>query len=115
MLYIILILVIGLVITFFAAQNSALTTVSVANYTFEQIPLYVVIILSLLVGFFISWLLSLVGFISSSLTIFGKDRKINETTKTIEDLKNKIHQLEIENAQLNERSKSASLRPPNRM
>lgn len=115
MLNIILILVLGLFIAFFAAQNSGATTVQLASYSFEGVPLYIVIVLSLLVGLIISWLLSLVDFISTSFTMFGKDRKINQTNKTVEELRNKVHRLEIENAQLVEKSKTALRGPTNQM
>ena len=112
MLNIILILVLGLFTAFFAVQNSAITTVNIANYSFERVPLYLVIILSLILGFLISWLLSIADFISSWFMIFGKDRKINDDKIIISDLKNKIHELEIESVQLKERINATSFKRP---
>ncbi|OGE73969.1 MAG: hypothetical protein A3I07_04090 [Candidatus Doudnabacteria bacterium RIFCSPLOWO2_02_FULL_42_9] len=112
MLNIILILILGLLVTFFAIQNSAIVTIKLGNYSFDQVPQYLVIILSLILGFLISWLLSLVDFISSWFKIFGKDRKINESKIIVTDLKNKIHELEIENVQLKERIKTAPFKGP---
>ncbi len=102
MLSIILTIVVGLFIAFFALQNGGLVTVNFAGYTFSDVPLYAVIIGSFLIGIFLAWLASLVNFVSYTFKIFGKDRKIKETNKMTQSLNDKIHALEIENAHLKE-------------
>jgi len=53
-----------------------------------------------LVGIFVSWLISLVDTLSKSMTIHGKDTQLQRAEKTIVDLKEEIHKLELETARL---------------
>ena len=51
-------------------------------------------------GIFISWLLSIVGNISSFFTIHTKDAKLNEANNIIKNLEAKNHELELKYANL---------------
>lgn len=70
------------------------------GYTIENVPLYLVILGSLLLGFLIAGVLSSITSMFSAFKIMGKDNTINSSQKEIESLKEKIHQLELEKAQL---------------
>jgi len=54
-------IIFGLAIGYFATQNTTLVTIQVAQYAFEEVPLYLVIVGSLFVGLFIAWILYLPG------------------------------------------------------
>jgi uncharacterized integral membrane protein len=95
----IVIVVLGSLIAYFATQNTSDVSVVFVGYLIT-IPLYVVVIGSLLVGFIISWVFSLVDSISSFLKIHGKETKIKKDQKEIEDLKKQIRELELENENL---------------
>jgi len=83
-----------------AIQNTALVTLKFPGYLFENIPLYLVILGSLLFGFLIAGVLSSINSMFSAFKIMGKDSAINSSQKEVENLKEQIHQLELENAEL---------------
>lgn len=95
----IIIVAIGAIIAFFATQNTSHVSVSFLGYLIT-VPLYAVVIGSLLVGFLVSWIFSLVDSVSSFLKIHGKENKIRKDQKEIEDLKKHIRDLELENENL---------------
>lgn len=100
MLTLIIILLSGIVVAVFATQNVQPVAITFLNYQVTSIPMYVIVLVALLFGIFISWLISMVGSISSFLTIRGKDKKINDGKKEATDLTKRIHQLELENERL---------------
>lgn len=100
MFALIILVIFGLGMAFFATQNTIPTSISIANYRFTGIPLYMIAIGSLLLGVFISWIISITDAFSSTLAIHGKDSKIKDADRAIENLKEEIHELEIENARL---------------
>lgn len=100
MFTLIVVLIFGTGVAFFATQNAQQVSVTLANYQLTGVPMYVVVLVSLLLGISISWIISLVGSIFSTLAIHGKDTKIKESKKEIADLIKRIHQLELENEKL---------------
>lgn len=90
----------GIVVSYLAIQNTTLVTLNFAGHLIDNIPLYLVILGSLLLGFLIAGVLSSVNSMFSAFRIMGKNNVINSSQKEIETLKEKIHHLEIENAEL---------------
>lgn len=91
----------GLVIAFFAIQNTATISLNFLNYTIPSIPSYIVIVGALLVGLFFSLIISFVNDITTGFTMRGKDSKIKDYKKENTEYLKRIHQLEIENTRLN--------------
>ena len=89
--------------TFFATQNPTSVSIVLASFKWDNVPLYLVVILSLLLGLLIAWLFGLLSSLSSSITIFGKDVKIKKEKQTVAQLNNRVAELETENAKLNEK------------
>lgn len=87
---------------FFATQNTGGTTIVLANTHLSSIPMYVVVIASILLGLFMGWIISLLNGISSFFTIRGKDSTIASTKNRIADLERKNRDLELENTRLRE-------------
>ncbi|HLL60703.1 MAG TPA: lipopolysaccharide assembly protein LapA domain-containing protein [Candidatus Nitrosocosmicus sp.] len=100
MLTLIVTLIIGIAIAIFATQNTSGVTISLGGYILNQVPLYLIVTGSLLIGLLVSAIINSIQGIGSSLTIMGKDNKIKASSKTVNDLNNKIRQLELENAKL---------------
>ncbi len=100
MLGLILLVVFGLGVSFFATQNTSSVHILFGSYRINEIPLYIIVVGSLLLGVFISWLISLVDSFSSAFTLHGKDSEIKRMSKTIERLHEEMHDLEIENTHL---------------
>lgn len=100
MFTLILLVIIGFGMAYFATQNILPVTITLANYTFRFIPLYVIVIGSLLIGVLLSWLISLVSGVSSFMTLSRKDSALRASEKQIESLKRENKDLSIENERL---------------
>lgn len=98
----------ALLIFFFAFQNSQTVTVQFLNYTLNDIPLYLVVILSALAGIIFSFVISIPRSISAAVDMFNKDRKIKSTENTLEKATNKVKDLEAENTKLKNNSRKPS-------
>ena len=90
----------GLAIGYFATQNTTPVTIQVAQYAFKEVPLYLVIVGSLFVGLFIAWILYFAKSISSTLAIHGRDHALKRARQTTADLELRVQELQAENAQL---------------
>ena len=105
MFALIVLVIIGLGMAFFSTQNLTGIPITLANYTWTGVPLYLVVIGSLLLGIIVSWLISLVDMFSSMVTIQGKNAALKDALRKIEILKKEKYTLEIENAHLKGNSK----------
>ncbi|MBP9716752.1 MAG: DUF1049 domain-containing protein [Candidatus Levybacteria bacterium] len=100
MISLIILIVSGGVFAYFATQNTQLVSVNFFHYVVPSIPLYVVVLAALLIGIVISLVISFFGFVSTALKLFGKDNTIKQSSKEIDNLKKRIHDLELENENL---------------
>jgi uncharacterized integral membrane protein len=100
MFALIVLVVFGIGVAYFATQNTQPTSITLLSYPVSGIPLYMVVLGSLLLGFVVSWVINLVDVISSALKIHGKENKIKDANKEITELNKRIHQLELENERL---------------
>ncbi|MCL6096299.1 MAG: lipopolysaccharide assembly protein LapA domain-containing protein [Patescibacteria group bacterium] len=96
----ILIVLYGLFIAYFATQNTGPISLHFLNYTASGVPAYIAIVGALLVGLFLSWIISLANSISTGFTIRGKENKLKEAKKEAADLTKRLHELELENERL---------------
>lgn len=104
MLILILFLVIGSIMVYLAQNNLVLVTLRLGTYTFPDIPLFYIIIGSLLTGLGLAYLIYLINSIFTALIIHGKDKRIKQTKSEVVDLTKQIHQLELENERLKNNS-----------
>src|SRR3989344_8921058 len=100
MFALILLIVIGFGMAAFATQNVEAVSINLVGNTLTEIPLYTIVLGSMLLGILISYLISLVNSINSILTIHNKETTINAANKKIEALQETNHSLELELAQL---------------
>lgn len=100
MFSLILLVIVGLGFGYFATQNTQQIAITLANTPVPGIPLYIVIGITLIIGFAICWIISLTDTFSTFFRMRGKDGKIKDSKKSINDLSKKVHDLEIENARL---------------
>ncbi len=111
MILIILILVAGSALVYLSRFNYTPVTVNLIWYTLSDIPLFYVIIGSLLVGLVLSYLVYLINEISTSMTINGKDNEIKKNKNEVLDLTKRVHQLELENEKLKRKANLKSADP----
>lgn len=104
MLTLILLLIIGSIIAYLAQNNLTPVILHFGKYVFSGIPLFYIIIGSLLTGLGLAYLIDLVHSIFTAFTMHGKDNKIKQTKSEIVDLTKQIHQLELENERLKNNS-----------
>lgn len=100
MLILILLLVVGGAMVYLAQDNLTLVTLHLGTYTVQEIPLFYVIIGSLLLGLILSYLMHLINAVFVTFSLRGKDSKIKQSKNEIADLTKRIHQLELENGKL---------------
>lgn len=97
MLAVILTIIFAILIAMFATQNTSSVVINVYQYE-TALPLYLIVLLSILVGFVFAWLLHLMDAFASLFASRGKDQVIKKEKKTNEELKNKVRDLETEKA-----------------
>ena len=77
-----------------------LVSVNFGTFIISNIPLFYVIVGSILFGLVLSYLVHLVNSISTSLTLRGKNDLIKKEKEEILELTKRVHQLELTIASL---------------
>lgn len=90
----------GLGLAYFATQNTMTVPISLGVYQFFGVPLYLVAFGSLLAGLLIAWVIHLVGTLGFLVSLRNRDAKIREREFEMDNMKRKIRALEMENLQL---------------
>lgn len=108
MLTIIITLVISLIVAFLATQNATLVTLHLGEATLADIPLFFVVLISILVGVLVASVISLINLVKSKLTIFGQKSALKKSYKTVDELERRVLQLEGENSTLRDQIKELS-------
>lgn len=86
------------VIAFFATQNAGPVDLRLSTLQLTGIPLYWIVLGSVLITLVFSWIMLLIDSISSSFALHGRDNAVKKLKKDNEVLVKKVHQLEVENA-----------------
>lgn len=92
--------VFGLAVAYFATQNTGQVHIIIANYLIQGVPLYIIVVGSMIFGIFISWIISLANSVSSGLRIHGKNAELKNANNTIISLKKENNALAMENNHL---------------
>lgn len=106
MLSLTILLVGGSIIAFLSLQNTMVVSLHFLDFTIPNLPLYYVIIGSMLVGLLLSYVIYLVHTIITNISLFGKDKKIMKEKQQVAELTKQIHQLELENVKLKRQTDS---------
>ncbi len=97
---VILAIISGLGIGYFATLNTFPISLNFGPYVLSNIPAYLVVVGGILVGLLLAWIFSLINTFSSRMKLHGKENKIKEDERMIADLTRQNHQLELENTRL---------------
>lgn len=100
MLLLILSLMVGSLFVYISKFNFQPVSINLGLYSFSNIPLFYVMVGSMLVGLVLSYLAYLVNAIYNSLVLRGKDGEIRKNKAEALELTKRIHQLEIKNERL---------------
>jgi uncharacterized integral membrane protein len=104
----------GIAMGYFATQNTTPVTIQIGDYAFMDIPLYLVIVGSLFVGLFVSWILYFARTVSSRVTIYGKNYAVRKARLAAADLEQRVQELEAENTHLRNDHHSSPFEPSHR-
>lgn len=96
MLILILILVIGSVLVYISKYNFTPVSINLGFFVLNDIPLFYIIVISLLFGLILSYLAYIIHNISASFTLRGKNKEIEKNKDEVLELTKRIHQLELE-------------------
>lgn len=111
MLILILSLIVGSILVYISRFNFQLVSVNLGFTVFYGIPLFYVMVGSLLIGLTLSYLAYLINTISNSFILRGKDNEIKKNKQEVLELTKRVHQLEIENERL---GKDSGIEPGDR-
>src|SRR5438093_9607814 len=100
MFSLIIAVLLGLAFALFATQNTGGVMVRIGGYEFANIPLYLVAVGSLLLGLFVSWIINTLDWIGNAFAMRGKESQIKQVEHSMDDLREQVHGLEVENARL---------------
>lgn len=100
MLNIIFLLLAGSALTYISKYNLDLVSVNVGFYKVSDIPLFYVMVGSMLIGLVFSYVLQLIRNITIYFEIRSKSKEIQTAKEEILDLTKTVHQLEIANEKL---------------
>lgn len=87
-------------IAYLATQNTEQVTLHFITYTWTGIPLYLVMLSSLIIGLLFAWLFHVLKAISFSMILKGKNKALKEGKLENLELTKKVHKLELENSKL---------------
>lgn len=102
----ILLVIFGIFSSVFATQNTTNISIILFGYPLKEVPIYIIVSGSLLLGLFLSFIINFINSIFTSFRMHGKDIKIKQTNKTVVDLNKRNRELEMEIVKLRERSKT---------
>jgi len=100
MIALFLFLAFGLLFGYFATLNTSVASVSFGVYTFDRIPMYIIILLSLGIGVVVSSLFYILKSLSDKMTLGKKDKELENVSSESADLMKRVHKLELENTRL---------------
>ena len=111
MLILILSLIVGSLLVYVSKYNFQPVSVNLGFTTFSGIPLFYIILISLMIGLVLSYFASLIQSISTSLILHGKNVEIKKNKEEVLELTKRVHQLEIKNEKL---GKDSGIEPRDR-
>lgn len=100
MIILILFLVFGSILTYLSQHNLTPVSLNIGPYVLSDIPLFYVIVGSLITGLIFSYAVYLLHDISTFWTLRGKDNRIKKEKGEVLELTKRIHVLERENERL---------------
>lgn len=100
MLVLVVAILYGFVFAYFATQNTLQVTLTLGNFVFTGVPLYLIALGSLLMGTLLALVINLIESVPTNLALRDNETRIIDANQTIENQTKRIHALEMENLQL---------------
>lgn len=109
MLILIFLLIVGSGLVYISKFNFTPVTLNLGRYVFSDIPLFYVIIGSLVIGLVSSYLIYRIQAISTFFQLRGKNKEIKKEKSEVLELTKRVHQLELEKEKI--KNGSEELKP----
>lgn len=90
----------GIVVAVFAVQNRGFVDIHFGGYAISGVPLYLVVLGTVLVTLIFAGIIYFVHSLSSSFTMIGKNSSLKRMNEENKKLTGKVKDLEVENAKL---------------
>lgn len=100
MLILILFLIVGSILAYVSQYNFEPVSVNLGWYVFSQVPLFYVMVASLVTGLVLAYAMHLVHAFSNSMMLRAKENELKKNKGEIAELTKRVHQLEIQNDKL---------------
>lgn len=100
MLILVAVILYGVLFAIFSTQNTVPVQVKLGENMLSGVPLYMVVLGSLLMGTFLALVINLIESIPTTFALKSRENKIDQAAKRIDDQNIKIQELEMENAKL---------------
>lgn len=100
MLALIFTLLVGAGLVYISTFNSMLVSVNFGFFIIADIPLFYVILGSLVTGLILSYGIYVINGISNSIRFRAKDKEIKKNKGEVLELARRVHQLELENEKI---------------
>lgn len=101
--------VIGLLFAYFSNFNTTSALIRLTPELSFSVPLYLIILSSLLVGLVIAWIISMLNSLTTFFILRKKENTIHELKKTTGELIKRVYQLELENAHKSKKDKKEEI------
>ncbi len=101
----------GILVAYFATQNTGDVSINLLGYSLVGIPIYFLVLGSVLLGLLMGSIINLIDSLFSSLKLRDKNHTINEVSKKALTLEERIHELEVENARLKGKGEPIIIEP----
>ena len=111
MIILILLLVIGAFFAYISQSNLGPVSLHLGPYVFSDVPLFYVIIGSVVLGLVLAYLINLIPAIYNSFLLMGKENEIKKNKNEVLSLTKRVHQLELENEKLKHNSNKKPVDP----
>ena len=100
MLTLVVTVVLGIGFALFATQNTGSIDLNFGSYKINDVPIYIVVLVTLLIALVISFFTYIGRHLSDSLTLSEQRDDLKELKKENIELTKKAHKLELENTKL---------------
>lgn len=112
MLSLIFTVIFAIFIAYFAVQNRNLVDLRFGTYLISGVPIYLVVLGSILVSLLFAGIIVLVNTVFSTFTLLGRNNTIRRTASENEKLELKLQELEAENEKLKEHPMEPAQKKP---
>jgi uncharacterized integral membrane protein len=100
MLVLVVAVFVGILFAFFATQNIQGIPLIFGNYTIENVPIYLVMLIPLAIGILVALFMRIPKDLSQSLTASEHKDELKKLKVELAEVTKKAHKFEVENAKL---------------